>query len=422
MLVRKSIVPPKNDRLMSKTVPLLLFLLTVAWAAPAQDLYAIAKVQIVGSWLRDSGEATELRLSLDQPVPFRVFHLDNPRRIVMDFNEVDWSGLDPAYLDLSDRVTAVRVGVFQPGWSRLVMDIDEPMVLDQASVEIAPSGRETAVSVRLKAADAVEFANSAGPPEGADKELWARLNLLPPQRPRPRPGEHPLIVMLDPGHGGIDPGAERSSVKESDLMLTFALELRDLLVRTGGFQVILTRNEDVFVPLETRVALARRAGADLFLSLHADALAEGRAEGSTVYTLSETASDVASQQLAERHDRADLLAGVDLSEQDDEIATILMELARTETRPRTELLADHLVEGLSVTVGTHKRPKLSAGFSVLKAPDIPSVLIELGFLSSDRDMKNLRDRRWRNMAAQGIRDALLSWQEEDASNAPLVRK
>ena len=407
---------------MFRAVSLFLCLLTFAGAVKAQDLSALAKVQIVGSWLRDNGDTTELRLALDQAVPFRVFHLDDPRRIVVDFNEVDWTGLDPAYLDLSDRVSAIRVGAFQPGWSRLVMDLDDPMVLDQALIETAPSGRETAINIRLKQTDEDAFAASAGPPVGANDELWARLEVLPPQRPRPRPGEHPLIVMLDPGHGGIDPGAERSAVSESALMLTFALELRDLLVRTGGFQVILTRTEDVFVPLETRVLLARRSGVDVFLSLHADAIAEGRAEGATVYTLSEKASDRASEKLAERHDRADLLAGIDLSDQDDVIATVLMELARTETRPRTERLADHLVAGLDDAVGTHKRPKLSAGFSVLKAPDIPSVLIELGFMSSDRDLANLRDRRWRNLAAQGIRDALLAWQSEDSANAPLVRK
>jgi N-acetylmuramoyl-L-alanine amidase len=229
-------------------------------------------------------------------------------------------------------------------------------------------------------------------------------------------------VVLDPGHGGVDPGAERDGVREADLMLTFARELKEVL-RRAGMQVVMTRDADVFVPLETRITVARAAQADLLLSLHADALAEGRATGATVYTLSETASDTASAKLAERHDRADLLAGVDLTRHDDVIADVLMDLARLESTPRSDHLADAVVEGLRQSVGgLHKRPRLSAGFSVLKSPDIPSVLVELGFLSSDRDRARLTDPDWRRRAAEGIRDALQAWAVEDAAEAALLRR
>ncbi len=231
-----------------------------------------------------------------------------------------------------------------------------------------------------------------------------------------------MFVVLDPGHGGIDPGAEYDGAVEGDLMLTFARELQEVLLRAGNFKVVLTREGDVFVPLEARVSLARNVGADVFLSLHADALVEGCASGATIYTQSDRASDIASRKLAERHDRADLLAGVDLSDQDDVIATILMELARTETAPRTDKLANALVSGLAQAVGVHKRPRLSAGFSVLKAPDIPSVLIELGFLSSPRDLQRLRDPEWRKRAAKGVRVALQAWAAADAADALLLRK
>ncbi len=160
----------------------------------------------------------------------------------------------------------------------------------------------------------------------------------------------------------------------------------------------------------------------MFLSLHADALVEGRASGSTIYTLSEKASDIATQKLAERHDRSDRLAGIDLSQQDDVIADVLMDLARLETAPRSDRLADALVAGLGKTVGIHKRPRLSAGFSVLKAPDIPSVLLELGFLSSKRDRDRLVDANWRASAANGIRDGLVAWAISDAADARLLRK
>lgn len=184
----------------------------------------------------------------------------------------------------------------------------------------------------------------------------------------------------------------------------------------------LTRTDDTFVPLETRITRAREAGADVFLSLHADALAEGLASGATVYTLAERATDEASRKLAERHDRADLLSGVDLTGQDDVIAGVLMDMARTETEPRTDAFADSLVQHLTKSVGTHKHPHQEAGFSVLKAADIPSVLLELGFLSAPDDRAKLIDPAWRMKAAWAVRDALIEWKEWDRARARKARQ
>jgi N-acetylmuramoyl-L-alanine amidase len=229
-------------------------------------------------------------------------------------------------------------------------------------------------------------------------------------------------VVLDPGHGGIDPGAERDGHTEADLMLTFARVLKEEFLRQGGALVVLTRDEDGFVPLETRISIARAAGAHVFLSLHADALAEGQASGATLYTLSDEASDKAAAKLAERHDRDDLLAGVDLTDQDDLVAQVLMDMARTETAPRIDRLAGALegaikAEGLPM----HRRPRQAGGFSVLKSPDIPSVLIELGFLSSSRDMRRLTDPEWRARMARAIRAGVMAWAAEDAALATLPR-
>lgn len=205
-------------------------------------------------------------------------------------------------------------------------------------------------------------------------------------------------------------------------MLDFARDLGAALEKRG-MKVVLTRDQDVFVPLETRVSIARQVGADVFISLHADSLAEGRASGATVYTLSEDAQDTASHKLSERHARDDLLAGLDLSDQDDQVAQVLMSLARTETQPRADRLADAIVEGLGEATGNlHKRPRLSAGFSVLKAPDIPSVLIEMGYLSDDTDRSRLLDPAWRVVAANGIADAVQHWLAEDAAHRQLVRQ
>ena len=170
------------------------------------------------------------------------------------------------------------------------------------------------------------------------------------------------------------------------------------------------------MPLETRTSIARTAEADLFLSLHADALAEGDAQGATVYTLAAEASDAASEALAERHDRDDLLAGVDLSDQDDVVAQVLMDMARTETMPRNERLAQAMVAAIKgADIRMHRNPLQTGGFSVLKSPDIPSILLEVGFLSSERDHARLNDPEWRARMVGALRRALLTWADEDAA-------
>ncbi len=257
----------------------------------------------------------------------------------------------------------------------MVMDLAGPYGLVHAEMSRDDAGAVLRLNLDPIAADA--FALGAGTP--LDAQLVRRSEPSAPATPRKKFGEGPLHVVLDPGHGGIDPGAERDGVREADLMLTFARELQDVLNRAGGFDVTLTRIDDTFVPLETRLTLAREAGAEVFISLHADAISEGRAEGATLYTLADRASDAASQKLAERHDRADLLAGVDLSDQDDVIAGVLMDMARNETTPRTDRLADALVTQLQDSVGMHKRPRLEAGFSVLKSSQYALCFVGVGF-------------------------------------------
>lgn len=398
---------------------LILVSLLLGGPAMAQDLTALARVAPDGASLRDNDGAVELKLSISQAVPYRIFGLDDPLRLVLDFNELDWTGVNRTTLDQSEAILSAHVGAFRPGWSRMVLELATPLVVETAALT-TNADQSAEVLVRLQTTSAEDFTARAGAPDGAlfAPEKGVTVN----DAKRRQTGENPLIVVLDPGHGGIDPGAESEGTVEADLMLTFAKELQELLIRAGNFEVILTREEDVFVPLEARVSLARRVGADVFLSIHADALVEGRASGATIYTLSDRASDIASQKLAERHARGDLLAGVDLSDQDDVIATVLMEMARVESAHRADKLADALVKGMTETVGMHKRPRLSAGFSVLKAADIPSVLIELGFLSSPRDRKRLLDAEWRSQAAQGILVALQLWAIEDAAEALLLRR
>lgn len=382
----------------------------LSFAAQGQELSALARLDPAASRIEDLAGGVDVTLSLSQPVPWRVRVMDDPPRVVMDFREVDWSGAAALRND-SRQIKGMRAGVFRAGWSRLVLELAAPFTVEKAAMQ---TGAGALVTVHLRPATLDDFAKAATQPE-------------PPEWALPKPADlpvtqvdkgGPLRVVLDPGHGGIDPGAERGSQTEAQLMLGFARELKERLIREGGFAVTMTREEDVFVPLETRISIARAAGAQVFVSLHADALAAGEATGATVYHLAEEASDEASRTLAERHDRDDLLAGVDLTEQDDLVATILMDLARTETTPRVLALADHLAGAMQEAgIKMHRHPIQQAGFSVLKSPDIPSVLVELGFLSSSSDLKRLNDPEWRARMQGAILTGLRQWAAEDAKRA-----
>lgn len=397
-----------------------LFFGLLACAAQASELSGLARIDMAASKISDTRDGLRVDLVLSQGVPFRVFTLDGPPRLVLDFREVDWSGTDPGRLNRAERAAAVRTGGFRPGWSRMVVDLTGPYAVESANASVDPASGRAVLEVHLSAVDAAAFAAAAGAPPLPG---WALPeNGLPAVRRARQSGARPLMVVLDPGHGGVDPGAKNGAAREKDLMLTFARELREVLLRADGFDVVLTRDSDSFVSLERRIAIAHQLRADVFISLHADALSEGHAHGATVYTLSDSASDRASAALAERHNRSDILAGVDLSAADDVIADVLIDLARQETHPRAVQLAEAIRLGISEQgLPLHRRPLRQAGFSVLKSPDIPSVLLELGFLSSSRDLKNLSDPHWRVRMAAGIRDALRAWRLADAAAAELVR-
>ena len=409
---------------MSRTFLALVFcaILSAVNSAAAQDLHAIARIDPAESSISDrllGGVSVKLRLS--QPVPYRVFTLNDPKRLVIDFKEVDWSGFPAADILNTKAVQTVRFGIFRPGWSRMVLELVHPMTVEIVEMDTKGSGLSATLDIRLKNASHTEFFEKVGAPDDPD---WTLASIQPaPVSPARQTGDRPLMIALDPGHGGIDPGAERQDHKEKQLVLLFARELKEALILSGRYTADMTRSEDEFVSLPERITRARALGADVFISLHADALESGNASGTTVYTLSAKASDEAGDFLAAQHDRSDLLAGVDLSHQDDQIATVLMDLARVETDARSDALAELVVDGIAGSVGhLRKRAHLSAGFTVLKAPDIPSILVELGFMSSKNDLNNLLDKDWRAKVIAGIISALDEWAIQDAAQAQLLRK
>ncbi|MEM6941425.1 MAG: N-acetylmuramoyl-L-alanine amidase [Pseudomonadota bacterium] len=398
---------------------LLSLFLAFSGAAQAQDMTGLARAIPDKSIILDRwGGQTALTLTLTQGVPYRVFWLDAPARLVLDFQEVDWSGVAPeAILPKPGRITSLRFGTTREGWSRLIADLAQPMMPQRIGLSVEPGGGEATLSLTLKTVDQASFAATAGAPDA--------LSLA--EGPMPASPHHAarterFTVVLDPGHGGPDPGAVRQGTAEKDIMLKIALGVEEALIRAGA-TVITTRSDDIFVPLEHRVAVAQRAEADAFVSLHADSLSNGRAKGATIYTLSDEASDTATALLAARHNRTDLLAGVNLDGAEDQIAKVLMDLARQETAPRALALAEALVAQMTQAGGPmNTRPLRRGGFSVLKSADIPSVLIEVGFLSSDRDLKNMRDPLWRAGMVDAIAEGLLVWRDQERTRAPLVRQ
>ncbi|MFK7877612.1 MAG: N-acetylmuramoyl-L-alanine amidase [Paracoccaceae bacterium] len=388
----------------------------MAGIAAAQPLGGLARALSEGSGITDQSHGAEVTLELSQGVPYRVFALEKPRRLVVDFAEVDFSGLAPdQFLADPGRVKAVRFGGFKPGWSRMVLDLAQPLLPAQIEMQINPASGAGTLNIVLQDSSESDFAAQAGAPDGA----FGLALTSTPRSARPR---DQFTVVLDPGHGGVDPGAERDGLVEKTLVLEFARRVQDAL-RRAGLAVEMTRTKDQFVSLEGRTAFAHQAGASVFVSIHADALSQGGARGATVYTLSDEASDAASALLAERHNRSDILAGIDLTGADDEVTGVLLDLARRETEPRSALLARAVISGMDAAGGPmNRKPWRKAGFSVLKSADIPSVLVEIGFLSDARDRKNLADPAWRARQAQALATAILAWRDADAARKALVRQ
>ncbi len=396
-------------------------LLWLAGPVLAQGFSGLARLDAAQSTVRDAGDALEVQLFLSQAVPYRVFTLTDPARLVLDFREVDFRGATPETMLGARAATDLRFGALRPGWSRMVVDLAGPMRITQAGMQVREIDGTAQVLVALVPTDAARFADLSGAPE---TDGWDMLDGLDVTAPAPdlRANDR-FVVVIDPGHGGIDPGALRDDLVEADLMLALAVELAEAIDRTGDMTAVLTRDADLFVPLDARISIARAAVADVFVSLHADALETDAARGASVYTLSDAGSVTASGRMAERHEQGDLLAGLDLSGHDDTVATILMDLARLETGPAAQRLADTMVTGLrDAGVELNSRPRRDGQFAVLTAADFPSVLIEAGFLSSAADRARLTSDAGRAALSAGIVQALQRWRASEAARAPLVRQ
>ena len=357
---------------------------------------------------------TRLVLELSDGVDFSLFRLADPYRMVVDLPELDWAigNNAPAAAGL---VRAVRFGLFQTGTARIVIDLAGPSGIKKAFVLPATGGTPNRFVIDLEPIERTKFLAAVGPQHRIGQYGGVQMTAMPAapkatgqvkEEPAPDEGkraERRKIVAIDPGHGGVDPGAIGvSGIYEKIITLAAAKQLKTRLEGTGRYQVILTRDRDVSLGLAERREIARAAQADIFVSLHADSMANKTMRGLSVYTLSEKASDKEAETLAVQENNADTIIGVDLSHESQEVRHILVDLAQRESMNLATKLAAKLITQLEHEVKLVPNSHRFARFAVLKSPDIPSVLIEMGYLSNRDDETSLRKETYRGKLALAV--------------------
>lgn len=361
-----------------------------------------AGVPVISGLRHVAAEGTlRLILDVDPALAFTIFTLSGPDRLVVDFPVVRWRMAGQTVTD-APQIEAVRHGLFRHDRSRLILDLAAPLRIERAHT-LQPRGAEPGrLVIDLAPTTREAFDAAAGAPEAA------RWHGDSPARPEPGAGS--LIVAIDPGHGGMDPGARAGGLVEKTVVLSFARRLAAEIEARAGLTAYLIRKDDEFLPLAERIARAHHARAHLLISIHADSVKAGVADGMSVYILSRTGTDQIADLLAARENRADVLGGADLFGESDTLTRLLVDLARRGTADESRKLADALVTALGAAVPLLKsRPLRQGDFRVLKAPDLPSVLIELGFLDSPEDQRRLADPDWQARAAAGLVDGIVAW-------------
>ena len=352
--------------------------------------------------LESSERSARFTMAVSQRLDISFEVLDQPLRIVAALPEVNLQAAAPKARK-GALVPQFRAGLVAPGRSRIVFDLSAPARVKQL-VQRSRADGIVDLSIEFEPIPRSDFDGLVA--AGAERRAQAALAPLQIE-PRPSQDRRPLVV-IDPGHGGIDPGAVATGgIMEKAVVLAIGLKLKEQIEALGHARVIMTRADDRFLSLSERVRVAREARADLFVSLHADSLSAAQdVRGATIYTGSDRATDAESARLAQKENAADALAGADAGQGGGEIVDILMDLALRETRAQSGAAAARLVTEMSGAVKMHRIPQRAAGFRVLTAPDVPSLLIELGFLSSKSDIALLTSAEWQWVAAEAIARAV----------------
>jgi N-acetylmuramoyl-L-alanine amidase len=328
--------------------------------------------------------------------------LADPYRIVIDLPQVAFQIPHKVGSQGRGLIKSFRYGLVMAGGSRIVLDLAAPARIEKAFSLDAAEGQPARIVLDLAASDRESFLRAIALDNRVARTDSTRRH--DPVVPAPAGDQRPVVV-VDPGHGGLDEGTRAGSGEtEKAIVLEFAKHLQQRLEATGKYRVLMTRAEDTYISLGDRVRFARANKAALFISIHADALPrrDGDAQGASIYTLSDTASDAEAARLADAENRADVIAGVDLTAEPDDVADILIDLAQRETRAFSAQFARTLATELRSVARMHKHPLKAAGFRVLKAPDVPSVLVELGYVSNRDDLKLITSVGWQSRAAEAI--------------------
>lgn len=381
-----------------------------AWAASLLLAgSAAAEPTVIATRYGVHPDRTRFVLELSEPVAFNAFMLADPYRIVVELPEVAWQIPSEAGNRGAGVIASFRYGQFQPGSARVVIDLNRPARIKQAFMAPPEADKQYRLVVDLEATTAEGFLSELRqrPPQATAQPSRAPRPGAPPQADHKPKSDDRRVVVIDAGHGGVDPGTiSVGGVQEKDVTLAMAQELRRHLERDGRYRVVLTRQDDVFIRLRDRVEIARSAGADLFVSLHADSIGTSAIRGASVYTLSEQASDKEAEALAAKENKADVIGGIDLSDKSAEVSNILIDLAQRESMNQAARLAGLLIDQMRAVSPVLDRTHRFAGFAVLKAPDIPSVLIELGYLSNRGDEQRLLSETQRTKTAGAMRRAI----------------
>jgi N-acetylmuramoyl-L-alanine amidase len=392
---------------------------------------------------RENQSSTRFILDINKEVPYRAFVLNNPMRLVIDLPKMNWN----APLNKGDRngfIKSYRKGIYQNDTLRVVLELNKPVTI-ATHAKLAPaSGSNWRYAFELQPVNAIQFqqslnkvitgggATTAATHNTTPMQKPAIQNSVPasPQQPIPVAPSKPTLVastahkkpliVVDAGHGGVDPGAlATNGMYEKNITLATAKEVKRILEATGKYRVHLTRDKDIFIKLPERVQIARRLSADMFISLHADTIARPQVHGSSVYTLSDVASDAETAKLAARENAVDTLVNVDVGHVDADVADILIDLVTRDNMNQSKILAETVVSTFHSTgIGTlPQRPHRSAGFAVLKAPDIPSVLIEMGFLSNKQEADMLANASYRTKLASSVAKVIERYYSETSKMA-----
>ncbi len=342
----------------------------------------------------------------DSKFDYNVFLLTSPKRLVIDVKDSKVNSRLEQGVEKNNILSNIRVASTSDGDARIAFDLKQPAIVKKAFMLPPQSSFGWRFVVDLELSTEKEFATHVGNQHAFISNHSSKNNKNSSQKVASKNNAKKIIV-LDPGHGGQDPGAIGcSGVYEKNITLAMARELKKILDKDGRYKVYLTRNRDVFIPLRERVRIARRHKADLFLSIHADSALNKNAKGLSVYTLSETASDKEAAALAERENKADVIAGMDFAEHSKEVSDVLINLAQRETMNRSSEFANFMVQEMRKSVKLLDNTHRFAGFAVLKAPDVPAVLLEMGYLSNRNEERLLRQDKYRKKLAKSTSVAI----------------